>query len=340
MRWKQEGSVPPQAPTKPGEPAQSARNFLGFRDGSANPNSNDDKAMDQIVWVQPTSDEPAWAAHGSYQAVRIIRNFVERWDRTPLQEQESIIGRIKPTGAPMDGQHETQVPDYSKDPEGKLTKLDAHIRLANPRTPQTQANLILRRPFNYSNGVNKTVNWTWACCSSATRLTWRKALSACKPGSTASRWRSTSSPWVAGISSRCPGSPALRISSGARCSRQRTLKRLPRPKTHQSGMSPMKKSSIALLLLSLSPLASFAATAPLDLVGPVSDYKIYVTEEIGELVTQTQAFTDAINKGDLATAKKLYAPTRVHYESIEPIAELFSDLDASIDSRVDDHEKA
>nr|WP_314564212.1 iron uptake system protein EfeO [uncultured Pseudomonas sp.] len=102
----------------------------------------------------------------------------------------------------------------------------------------------------------------------------------------------------------------------------------------------MKKSTIALsLLLTLSPLAAFAATAPLDLVGPVSDYKIYVTEEIAELVTQTQAFTDAINKGDLATAKKLYAPTRVHYESIEPIAELFSDLDASIDSRVDDHEK-
>ena len=102
----------------------------------------------------------------------------------------------------------------------------------------------------------------------------------------------------------------------------------------------MKKSTIALsLLMTLSPLAAFAATAPLDLVSPVSDYKIYVTEEIGELVTQTQAFTDAINKGDLATAKKLYAPTRVHYESIEPIAELFSDLDASIDSRVDDHEK-
>ncbi|WP_338477504.1 iron uptake system protein EfeO [Pseudomonas trivialis] len=102
----------------------------------------------------------------------------------------------------------------------------------------------------------------------------------------------------------------------------------------------MKKSIIALsLLMTLSPLSVFAATAPLDLVGPVSDYKIYVTEEIAELVTQTQAFTAAINKGDLATAKKLYAPTRVHYESIEPIAELFSDLDASIDSRVDDHEK-
>ncbi|QIH08363.1 MULTISPECIES: iron uptake transporter deferrochelatase/peroxidase subunit [unclassified Pseudomonas] len=155
VRWKQEGSVPPQAPAKPGEPAQSARNFLGFRDGSANPDSNDQKAMQQIVWVQPGSDEPAWAAHGSYQAVRIIRNFVERWDRTPLQEQESILGRIKASGAPMDGHHENQVPDYAKDPHGKVTKLDAHIRLANPRTAKTQQNLILRRPFNYSNGVNK-----------------------------------------------------------------------------------------------------------------------------------------------------------------------------------------
>ncbi|MGE6446591.1 iron uptake transporter deferrochelatase/peroxidase subunit [Pseudomonas bubulae] len=155
VRWKQEGTVPPQAPAKPGEPAQSARNFLGFRDGSANPDSNDNTAMNQIVWVQPDSGEPQWAVNGSYQAVRIIRNFVERWDRTPLQEQESIFGRNKASGAPMDGARETDVPDYSKDPHGKVTKLDAHIRLANPRTAQTRNSLILRRPFNYSNGVNK-----------------------------------------------------------------------------------------------------------------------------------------------------------------------------------------
>lgn len=155
VRWKQEGTVPPQAPTKPGVPPQSARNFLGFRDGSANPDSNDNTLMNGIVWVQPGSDEPKWAVDGSYQAVRIIRNFVERWDRTPLQEQQSIFGRNKASGVPMDGHHETDVPDYSKDPEGKVTKLDAHIRLANPRTAETSKNLILRRPFNYSNGVNK-----------------------------------------------------------------------------------------------------------------------------------------------------------------------------------------
>ena len=104
----------------------------------------------------------------------------------------------------------------------------------------------------------------------------------------------------------------------------------------------MKKTPLALFLalgLLHTPLLALAATAPLDLVQPVSDYKIYVTEQLDELASNTQKFTDAVKKGDLATAKKLYAPTRVYYESIEPIAELFSDLDASIDSRVDDHEK-
>lgn len=105
----------------------------------------------------------------------------------------------------------------------------------------------------------------------------------------------------------------------------------------------MKKTPLALLMtlgMLSTPFSAFAAApTTLDLVAPISDYKIYVTEQVDQLVTQTQAFTDAINKGDIATAKKLYAPTRVHYESIEPIAELFSDLDGSIDSRVDDHEK-
>ena len=106
--------------------------------------------------------------------------------------------------------------------------------------------------------------------------------------------------------------------------------------------SPMKKSSLALLValgLLHAPASVFAATAPLDLVGPISDYKIYVTEQLDELARHTRAFTTAVKQGDLATAQKLYAPTRVYYESIEPIAELFSDLDASIDSRVDDHEQ-
>lgn len=153
-RWKQEGSVPMVLPEADGT-MHSARNFLGFRDGSANPHSSDIALMDEIVWVGLDHDEPEWAVGGTYQAVRIIRNFVERWDRTPLGEQQRIFGRKKMSGAPMDGVKESDVPNYANDPDGKITRLDAHIRRANPRTPETRKSLILRRPFNYSNGITK-----------------------------------------------------------------------------------------------------------------------------------------------------------------------------------------
>ena len=76
----------------------------------------------------------------------------------------------------------------------------------------------------------------------------------------------------------------------------------------------------------------------LALAGPITQYKAYVTAEVAALVTGTKAFTDAVNAGDIEKAKALYAPTRQHYERIEPIAELFSDLDGSIDAREDDYE--
>ncbi len=149
VRWKQEGSVPVQAPHSP-----SAKE--SFRDGSANPDASDAQLMNRLVWVQPDAGEPGWATDGSYQVVRVIRNFVERWDRTPLQEQQNIIGRHKASGAPLDGRTESDVPDYAADLAGKVTPLDAHIRLANPREGGAAGHRILRRPFNYSNGVSKS----------------------------------------------------------------------------------------------------------------------------------------------------------------------------------------
>lgn len=73
--------------------------------------------------------------------------------------------------------------------------------------------------------------------------------------------------------------------------------------------------------------------ALLSLGSAITDYKKYVTAETAQLVAGTKAFTDAVKAGDIEKAKSLYAPTRQHYERIEPIAELFSDLDGSIDAR-------
>lgn len=85
--------------------------------------------------------------------------------------------------------------------------------------------------------------------------------------------------------------------------------------------------------------ATSAAISPMDLVGPLAEYKVYVTREVDALATETRAFTEAVKAGKLDEAQALYAPTRQHYERIEPIAELFNDLDGAMDSREDDFEK-
>jgi len=154
LRWKIDGFLPVAAA---GGKRETARNLLGFKDGTANPDPADPDLMKQLIWLQggdPT--EPAWAAGGTYQVVRIIRNFVERWDRTPLGEQEAIMGRDKVSGAPMGKPGEHDDPDYASDPDGKRIRLDAHIRLANPHTRQSMATRILRRGYNYSRGITKS----------------------------------------------------------------------------------------------------------------------------------------------------------------------------------------
>ena len=72
------------------------------------------------------------------------------------------------------------------------------------------------------------------------------------------------------------------------------------------------------------------------LAKPLADYKVYVQGEAKELVAKTKAFTDAVKAGDIEKAKSQFAAARTHYERIEPIAELFNELDPAIDAREDD----
>jgi deferrochelatase/peroxidase EfeB len=48
---------------------------------------------------------------------------------------------------------------YTNDPQGRLTPLNCHIRLANPQTPATAAtSTILRRSFEYDRSPDESGN--------------------------------------------------------------------------------------------------------------------------------------------------------------------------------------
>ncbi|MFC1431948.1 iron uptake system protein EfeO [Streptacidiphilus sp. N1-3] len=73
-----------------------------------------------------------------------------------------------------------------------------------------------------------------------------------------------------------------------------------------------------------------------ELVAATTQYATWIDGEVAQLVPTTKAFTNAVRSGDIARAKLLYGAARVHYEAVEPTAEIWGDLDGRIDGRADD----
>jgi iron uptake system component EfeO len=88
-----------------------------------------------------------------------------------------------------------------------------------------------------------------------------------------------------------------------------------------------------------SSAATSSAAAPTP--NPLADkageeYKAYAIAQVDELVRVVKVFTDAVRAGNLKAAQDAYAPSRMPWERIEPLAELVPDVDGKTDSRVDD----
>jgi len=134
----------------------TARNLMGFKDGTRNLKVEDPAAMTQSVWVAP-GDVPGaagWMAGGSFLVSRRTRMFIEPWDRDVLADQENVFGRVKGSGGPLSGGDEFTPPDFHATlADGTpAIPIDAHIRLAAPENNAGTA--ILRRSYSYTDGVD------------------------------------------------------------------------------------------------------------------------------------------------------------------------------------------
>ena len=105
-----------------------------------------------------------------------------------------------------------------------------------------------------------------------------------------------------------------------------------------SGSTSEGSDSSASETSSTSPASSSSAVAaPNPLADQAAvEYKAYADGQVDELVGAVKVLTDAVRANDLKAAQDAYAPSRVPWERIEPLAGLVEEIDGLVDSRVDD----
>lgn len=148
LHWAQAGF---QRTKLAGSSKETPRNLFGFKDGTVNPNVNNDQEMNQQVWVQP-NDGPNWLSGGSYLVARRVQMFIEVWDRSTLKDQEATFGRYRDSGAPLGAKDEFDTVDLKKKDENgqDIIPQTAHFRVAHGEGTEQ----ILRRSFSYAEGMD------------------------------------------------------------------------------------------------------------------------------------------------------------------------------------------
>lgn len=73
-----------------------------------------------------------------------------------------------------------------------------------------------------------------------------------------------------------------------------------------------------------------------ELKAAANSYERYVASQSAALIEKTTEFVDAVKAGETEKAKELYPIARTYWERIEPVAEIFGDLDPLTDGREPD----
>ncbi len=88
-----------------------------------------------------------------------------------------------------------------------------------------------------------------------------------------------------------------------------------------------------------SEASARARPAMVALIGPLSEFRVYLSSQGNALIKAIDALSQAIATGDLAQAQALYVPAREAYQRLAPAAQRLAELDNSINARADYFEK-
>ena len=82
-----------------------------------------------------------------------------------------------------------------------------------------------------------------------------------------------------------------------------------------------------------------ARPSMLAFIGPLSEFRVYLSSQGTTLIKSVDALSQAIAAGDLVQAQALYIPARVAYQRLAPAAQRLAELDNAINARADYFEK-
>ncbi|TPG75333.1 iron uptake system protein EfeO [Pseudomonas arsenicoxydans] len=88
-----------------------------------------------------------------------------------------------------------------------------------------------------------------------------------------------------------------------------------------------------------SDAAAKAKPSMVAFIGPLSEFRVYLSSQGTALIKATTALEQAIEAGDLSQAQALYVPARAAYQRIAPAAQRLAELDNAINARADYFEK-
>ncbi|VVN40940.1 iron uptake system protein EfeO [Pseudomonas fluorescens] len=88
-----------------------------------------------------------------------------------------------------------------------------------------------------------------------------------------------------------------------------------------------------------SDAAAKAKPSMVAFVGPLSEFRVYLSSQSTALIKAVTALEQAIEAGDLSQAQALYVPARTAYQRIAPAAQRLAELDNTINARADYFER-